>query len=100
MPSASGAGRHGGMGAWWSGGRVVGWTLSPNPKGLNMNRPDTIHESGEPEGFEYELMIAGIMIFDPVRGRMFSGGIRVLFKFDAFSIRETGRREDFRTVRL
>ncbi len=75
----------------WSGGQVAGWTPSPNPKGLNMNRPDTIHESAEPEGFEYEMMIAGKMIFDPVRGRAFSHGVRVLFTFDAFSIRETGR---------
>jgi len=69
-----------------SGGRVVGWTSSPNPKGLNMNRSDTIHESAEPEGFEHEMMIAGIMIFDPVRGRTFPGEICVVFILDAFSI--------------
>ncbi len=71
-----------------------GWTPYPNLKGLSMNRSGPILESDEPEGFEHEKMIAGDMIFDPVRGRILSGVVRVLFAFDAFGIRETGGRED------
>ncbi len=53
-----------------------------------MNRSDTFLESCEPEGFEHEMMIAGKMIFDPIRGRLLTGGVHFIITFDAFGIGE------------